>query len=198
MVQLDDWVLCRIYKKNSSSSQKPLLSSSVSSKEYSHGSSSSSSSHLEDVLETLPEIDDRFFSLPRMNSLKTLQNDEKFGFQNLGSGNFDWASLIGNNSVPELNSVNNQTQQQGQVNFSNCGDFYVPSMPPPLCHVDSPPAKMIKSMEEEVQSGVRTNRTVQNQGLFQQNSNFMTQCLSNPIEFGFGYPNQPTGFGFRQ
>ncbi|XP_039014108.1 NAC domain-containing protein 72-like [Hibiscus syriacus] len=84
--KLDDWVLCRIYNKNSGA-QKSL--STVPIKEHSNnGSTSSSSSQLEDMLESFPELDDRFFALPLVNSLKTLQNDQKTGFHNL-----DWASL---------------------------------------------------------------------------------------------------------
>ncbi|PQQ11886.1 NAC domain-containing protein 72 [Prunus yedoensis var. nudiflora] len=129
--KLDEWVLCRIYKKSSSSAAQKPMTTSVSSKEHSNGSSSSCSSQLDDVLEWLPEIDDRCFTLPRINSLKTLQQqeDSKLGFQ-MGSGNFDWASLAGLNVVPEL-CPNNQPQQgQGQmnVNYSN-NDMYVPSIP---------------------------------------------------------------------
>ncbi|KAJ7948612.1 NAC domain containing protein [Quillaja saponaria] len=156
--KLDEWVLCRIYKKNSSSQK--AIPSTVSSKEYSNGSCSSSSSHhLDDVLESLPDIEDRFFSLPRMNSFKTLQQDEKLNFQNMVTGNFqDWATAAGLNSGPELVSGN---QAQGIVNYnnnSNNNDYYVPSMPP-LCHVDLPvPEKLGNSMEEEVQSGGRAQR----------------------------------------
>lgn len=181
MLQLDDWVLCRIYKKNSSA-QKPMTSVSTSSKEQSNDSSSSS--HLDDMLDSsFPEIDDRFFALPRVNSLKNFQNDDKLSFQNLGSGNFDWASLAGLNSVPEFAVENqaHQAQTQGIVNY-NSNDVYVPSIPQ-LCHVD-----------EEVQSGLRTNS-----GMFQQNSNVLTQNYSNSLDpFGFKYPTQSGGFGFRQ
>lgn len=173
--RLDDWVLCRIYKKNSSSQHKTMSSSS--SKELSHGSSSSSSSQLDDVLESLPEIDDRFFSLPRMNSLKTLQQDEKFNFVNLGSGNFDWASLAAVTSLP------NQTQNPNQVAMINGNDLFAPPIPP-LCNVDS--------IEEEVQSGIRGNR-VETPGYFQQNS------MSNLLDpFGHRYSTQLSGMGFRQ
>lgn len=180
--KLDDWVLCRIYKKNSSA-QKPITTSvSTSSKEQSNDSSSSS--HLDDMLDSsFPEINDSFFALPRVNSLKNFQNDEKLNFQNLGSGNFDWASLAGLNSVHEL-AVENQAHQpqtQGMVNY-NSNDVYVPSIPQ-LCHVD-----------EEVQSGLRTNS-----GMFQQNPNMLTQNYSNSLDpFGFRYPTQSGGFGFRQ
>ena len=178
---MDDWVLCRIYKKNSSG-QKPTTSVSTSSKEQSNDSSSTS--HLDDMLDSsFPEINDSFFALPRVNSLKNFQNDEKLNFQNLGSGNFDWASLAGLNSVPEF-AVENQAHQpqtQGIANY-NSNDVYVPSIPQ-LCHVD-----------EEVQSGLRTNS-----GMFQQNPNVLTQNYSNSLDpFGFRYPTQSGGFGFRQ
>ncbi|KAL6538359.1 No apical meristem (NAM) protein [Orobanche gracilis] len=92
--RLDEWVLCRIYKKNSSG-QKYDVVSGVQTKEYSHESSSSTSSQYDDVLESLPEINDHFFPLPRLNSLRNLQH--------LGSGDFDWATLAGlDPTCPEL------------------------------------------------------------------------------------------------
>ncbi|XP_044506544.1 NAC domain-containing protein JA2L-like [Mangifera indica] len=187
--KLDDWVLCRIYKKNSSA-QKELSTASVSSKEHSNGSCSSSSSHLADVF---LDIDDSYFALPRMNSLKPAQPDEKININNLGSGNFDWASIEGLNSVPELVS-SGQTQSQGFLNFAN-NDVFVPSMPQ-LCHVDS--GKICNVMDEEVQSGIR-NQRVDNSGFFPQNSGVMTQNFSNSVDpFGFRYPIQQGAFGFRQ
>ncbi|KAK1549643.1 hypothetical protein Q3G72_021687 [Acer saccharum] len=186
--KLDEWVLCRIYKKNSSA-QKPvsMTTTSVSSKEHSNGSCSSSSSHLDDVLDSLPEIDDQFFTLPRMNSLKNLQNDEKLNLQQLGSGNFDWASLAGLNSVPELGHNSGQNQSQGMASYGN-NDVYVPSLPQ-LCH-DS--GRVVNSVDEEVQSGLRTQ-------YLQQNSGMLNQNFSNSLDpYGFRYPNQPGGFGFRQ
>lgn len=196
--QLDDWVLCRIYKKNSGA-QKPI--SSFSSKEYSNnGSSSSSSSHLDDVLDSLPEIDDRFFALPATNSLKTTQPlEEKLNFNGLGSGNFDWASLAGLNSGPELvPSGQTHTQTQGMVNYpSNSNDMYVPSLPQQTGLSGS--KLSINSIEEEVHSGVRTQR-VDNVGVFQQNSGLSTHNFSNPLDpYGFRYSAQSgNGFGFRQ
>ncbi|KAI4333707.1 hypothetical protein L6164_018480 [Bauhinia variegata] len=183
--RLDDWVLCRIYKKNSSA-QKVVPS--LSSKEYSNGSSSSSSSHLDDMLESLPEIDDRCFALPRVNSLKTFQHDEKLNFQNSGTGNYvDWTTPVVLNSVADIASGNqSQSQTQGMMSY-NTGtgsDLYVPSMP--------------SLMEEEVQSGVKSQR-VDNSGFYQQNSNVFTQGLSNSIDpYGFRYPSEQIGYGFRQ
>ncbi|KAL3503254.1 hypothetical protein ACH5RR_037703 [Cinchona calisaya] len=201
--RLDEWVLCRIYKKKSSGGGKPI--SGLQSNENSHGSSnSSSSSQLDDVLESLPEIDDRFFALPRMNSLKAVrQVDQKINLLNLGSGCFDWATLAGLNSVPELGPGNNQTQAipaagHGRVNNnvinnnnnSNVNaqnDMYVPSFPH-ICHVD-----------EEVQSGLRTTNRVENSGFFQHNTNpFGPQKFQNSVDpFGIRYPTQNGNMGFR-
>ncbi|KAE8713651.1 NAC domain-containing protein 19 [Hibiscus syriacus] len=190
--KLDDWVLCRIYKKKSSA-QKSF--STVPSKEHSNnGSSSSSSPHLDDMLESLPDLDDRFFALPRVNSLKTLQNDGKTGFHNLGCGNLDWASLAGLSSVPEL-VPNGQTQTRGIPSYGD-NDLYVPTMPPALSQMDMSASKVGRSVEEEVQSGLRTQR-VDNSVFFQQNSSgLMTQDSID--RSGFRYPTQWSGFGFRQ
>ncbi|KAJ9153616.1 hypothetical protein P3X46_027041 [Hevea brasiliensis] len=191
--KLDDWVLCRIYKKNPGA-QKSI--SGVSSKEHSNnGSSSSSSSHLDDVLDSLPEIDDHVFAYPGTNPLRTMQPlEEKINFNGLGSGNLDWASLAGYNSVPEIvQSGQTQAQTRGMVNCVNNGnDLYVPSLPAQIGHMDSKLGN--NSVEEEVQSGVR------NSGLFQQNSSLLTQNFSNPIDpYGFKYSTQAgSGFGFRQ
>ena len=134
------------------------------------------------MLESLPEIDDQFFTLPRVNSLKTFTQDEKLKCQNLGTGNFvDWANGTVLNSVSEFLS-GNQAQPQGMVNYGGFNDLFVSSIP----------------MEEEVQSGVRAQR-VENSGFYQQNANVLTQGLSNSLDpYGFRYPSQPVGYGFRQ
>lgn len=162
-------------------------------KEYSHGSSSSSSSQFDDVMESLPEIDDRSFALPRMNSLKTFQQDDKQSLQNLarlGSSNFDWASLAGLGSLPELvPGVQAQSQSQAPVINSNC-DIYVPSM----CQ-----SRFGRTVEEEVESVIR-NQRVDNSGtgFFQQNPNGYSQSFSNSTDpFGIGYQIQQNS-GFRQ
>ncbi|XP_027063418.1 NAC domain-containing protein JA2L [Coffea arabica] len=205
--RLDDWVLCRIYKKNSSAGAKPV--SGLQSREHSHGSSTSSSSQFDDVLESLPEISDRFFALPRMNSLKNLhQDDQKINIQNLGSGSFDWATLAGLNSLPELGPgsqaqaipaaaahghVNsnvascNNNDRNNNVNAQN--DMYVPSFPQ-AGHVD-----------EEVQSGLRSHR-VENSSFFQHNASPLvphTHSFHNSVDpFGIRYPPTQTGImGFR-
>lgn len=194
LLQLDDWVLCRIYKKNSSA-QKANPNGVVSSREYtqySNGSSSSSSSHIDEVLESLPEIDDRCFMLPRVNSLRTMQHrqqeEEKLNLQN---SFMDWS-----NPSSILNTVTEfqEAQTQGMVNFGGCNDVYVPSV-----STLSVPEK--KPTEEEVQSGARANR-VEGSGLFQRGgSSDFTQGMGYSYSvdpFGFRYPVQPVGYGFGQ
>ncbi|GLT83378.1 hypothetical protein SLE2022_016710 [Rubroshorea leprosula] len=196
-LKLDDWVLCRIYKKNSSS-QKPIMGSVASKDNSNNGSCSSSSSQLDDMVDSFPEINDLSFSLPQMNSLKTPQNDEKMGFQNLGSENLDWASFAALTSVPELVPGGN-TQAQGQAIPSYASnDAYFPSIRP-LGQVGSSANKGRNSVEEEVQSGIRNHQRVENSGFFQQNSGLLTQNFSNSVDpFWFGYPTQTNGFGFSQ
>ena len=92
--QLDDWVLCRIYKKTQRQAVPPVQP--CREEHSTNGSSSSSSSHHDDVLDSFPEMNDRSFNLPRVNSLRTLLN-----------GNFDWASLAGLNPIPELAPASN-------------------------------------------------------------------------------------------
>lgn len=183
-LQLDDWVLCRIYKKNSSG-QKPI--SGIPTKEFSHGSSSSSSSQFEEMF---PEINDRSFALPPMSSLKTLQIDEKVNIQRLNSGNFDWASFAGVTSLPELVPAGQSINNNNNNSNMRYNDMYTLGA--------QPTGKFGNSVDEEVQSGVR-NQRVENSGLFQQNSNGFAQGFGNSVDpFGIRYPTQQGGFGFRQ
>ncbi|KAG4968171.1 hypothetical protein AAZX31_12G138400 [Glycine max] len=188
--KLDDWVLCRIYKKNSSAQK---VEANLLAMECSNGSSPSSSSHVDDMLESLPEIDDRCFTLPRVNSVRTMQQqDEKFGFQNMGSGFFtDWVNPTDLDSVSEFGSG---CQTQGMVNY-DCNDLFVPSVPPfGHSHVNymvgAPPS------EEEVQSGVRTQQA-DGAACFQQNPNArLLPGSGDPFGFGF-IMGQQVEFGFR-
>lgn len=186
--------MCRIYKKKSIAAQKSM--SGVSSKEPSTNSPSSSfSSHFDDdVLDPLPEIDDRFLDLPRTNSLKPRQHEEKINLATLGSGSFDWATLAGLNSVPQLV----QTQPCVSYSNSNVHDVYVPSMSQ-LCHMDTSAERMENLVEEEVQSGVRTRLdSAGNPVFFQQNSSVRPQIFSNSFDpYGLRHSIQPgSGFGF--
>ncbi|KAK4420658.1 NAC domain-containing protein JA2L [Sesamum alatum] len=167
---LDDWVLCRIYKKNSGGGggEKPALSGAQS-KEYSHGSPSPSScsSQHEDVLESLPEIGDRFFSLPRMNSLENFeQEDQKLmNLQRLGSWNFDWATVAG---LGPIWAEDVQAQHDHTRNDMYAADAVV---------------------DEEVQSGLVNQRDM---------AGFGQGFYGSLDPFGVRYPAQPLGSGFRQ
>ncbi|CAL9220960.1 unnamed protein product [Arabidopsis halleri] len=137
--KLDDWVLCRIYKKQSSAQKQAYNNLMTSGREYSNnGSSTSSSSHqYDDVLESLHEIDNRSLgfaagssnSLPR--SHRPVLTNQKTGFHGLArEPSFDWANLVGQNSVPELGLSQNvpslrygdggtQQQAEGIPRFNN-------------------------------------------------------------------------------
>ncbi|XP_010278292.1 PREDICTED: NAC domain-containing protein 72-like [Nelumbo nucifera] len=190
---LDDWVLCRIYKKHSNAEKSVQ---NAWNKEQTHTSSSSSSSHLDDVLESLPEIDDQFFQLPRIDSLRNLQlREDKPNVQSIDTGKFDWVSSggMGSSSQP----INNNPTQRLET------DFYLPTVPP-LFQVDSPSEKFGgRSIEEEVESRVKSQR-VDNRSSFQPSSNMlMKQQLPDPVDpfgFRFTYTVQPTSgsFGYMQ
>lgn len=143
------------------------------SKEYSHDSSSSSSSQYDDVLDSLPELDDRFFSKNSQH-----QEDQKLNLQRLNSANFDWATLAGLSPAwPELL----QAQQQTNV-IQN--DAYAPAA---------------ADVMDEVHSG-SMNQRVANSGLLPHHLIGLTQGFSASLDpFSVRYPNQPAGgFGFRQ
>ncbi|GAA0162111.1 DNA-binding transcription factor [Lithospermum erythrorhizon] len=142
--KLDEWVLCRIYKKNSSGA-KPVFGGNGPPKEYSHGSSSSSSSQYDDML----EIDDKSLSFPRMDSVK---NEEQFNLQRTSTIGVDWATLAGLTSLPELGPPQNQFHGKYRQN-----GVYMPSI-----------AEV--GRDEEVESGVRTQQQVENSGGFMFNS----------------------------
>ncbi|MCE2055520.1 NAC domain-containing protein ja2l [Datura stramonium] len=195
--RLDDWVLCRIYKKNSSGAK--LNISDLQGKEISHGSSSSSSSQFDDMLESLPEIEDRYFSLPRTNSIRNFQQDDKFNLQQLGSGNFDWATLAGFNSFPEFGTGNQAPAPEvnnlnGNNNFNNLNEFF--AHPTALnFHGD---VKFEGGVDDEVESGVVIAQRVNNSGFYQENSTGFPGTYTNsvPHQFGIQYPIQTVNMGF--
>ncbi|KAK4752512.1 hypothetical protein SAY87_021310 [Trapa incisa] len=193
--KLDDWVLCRIYKKNSGSQRATMMSAGgiVPSKEHSHASSSSSSS-LDDMLESLPEIENRFFDLPQMDSLRAVQNQHQqqpyegkpINHLSLISGSFDWALLAGLTSAPaELTHAGHP--QQSIFTYANNAAYV-----PPVCNAER---QMVSTStgEEEVQSGLR-RRSHQQIGLgafHHQNPNMLAQSLAIPTDlFGYPYPTQ--------
>ncbi|KAJ4982111.1 hypothetical protein NE237_032948 [Protea cynaroides] len=171
--RLDEWVLCRIYKKNSSSHKSV---SGVWTKEQSHASSSSSPSQfVAEVLESFPEIDDHFFDLPRINSLKNLQLNIQN--QNTCNGKLEW---------------NNKGVMGSSAEF--------PSIPQ-LCQVESSSDMLESSIEEEVESGVRSQQRVDNSFFFQPNSNMFAHPFTDQLDpFGIKYSLQSTcgDFVYRQ
>ncbi|XP_075478304.1 NAC domain-containing protein JA2L-like [Primulina tabacum] len=187
--RLDDWVLCRIYKKNSSG-QKPAISG-VQSKEYSHGSSSSCSSQYDDVLESLPVIDDRFLSLPSVNPMSNFPHeDQKLNLQQLSSGNFDWATLAGLTSFTEFVPAQQvgPTQNQ-QMNANGGNEMYAPSLP----QIGS------SFVEDEVDSRIRSQRILDNSRFFPGNPSPFTPSFSNGFDpFRVRPPTHGSGFGLSQ
>nr|XP_043620827.1 NAC domain-containing protein JA2L-like [Erigeron canadensis] len=185
--RLDEWVLCRIYKKNSSAQK--AISGGAQTTEQSHGSSSSSSSQFDDVLESLPDIENRFFNLPRVNSIKSFQQeDQKLNLQKFDSGNYDWASIAAF-GLPEPISAT-------QVNTTTMTTNAAPTMAP-MYTMDT---KFGRSLEDEVQSGIRSQR-IDNSGYFQSNLSpwGQTQNVTNTNDpFGIRYPTQQGGLSFGQ
>ncbi|VVB00395.1 unnamed protein product [Arabis nemorensis] len=101
--KLDDWVLCRIYKKQSSAQKQVYENVITSTKEFSNNgtsSTTSSSSHFEDVLDSLHhEIDNRNFQFSsnpnQFSMIRPDLTEQKTGFN--GTSSYDWASLACNN-----------------------------------------------------------------------------------------------------
>ncbi|XP_010545806.1 PREDICTED: NAC domain-containing protein 19-like [Tarenaya hassleriana] len=178
--KLDDWVLCRIYKKNSSA-QKQIHNSVLTNREYSNnGSSTSSSSHFDDVLQSIHEIDDQSFHFTGSNrSMPFNLPEQKSGFiANLGTSDFNWSSLADtHNSAPELGA------SQVFPGFGYDEGYF---------HVKT---------DDEVESGYRTQRqknAASASGMLQLGSGALTQASGvNSVDvFGFRYSGQPGGFGF--
>lgn len=189
--KLDEWVLCRIYKKNSSG-PKPLMSG-LHSNEYSHGSSTSSSSQFDDMLDSLPEMDDRFSNLPRLNSLKT----EKLNLERLDSANFDWAILAGLKPMPELGLPNQVpgAQAQGHVNIHNNNNmnFLNDVYAHPTNFRGNTKVESV-NLDEEVESRIR-NQRIDKSSYFPQSLNGFSQTYTNNVDqFGI----QTLNLGFRQ
>ncbi|CAN4096986.1 unnamed protein product [Withania somnifera] len=191
--KLDEWVLCRIYKKNSGVPKS--LVSGLHSNEYSHGSSTSSSSQFDDMLDSLPEMGDRFSNLPRLNSLKT----EKLNLERLDSANFDWAILAGLKPMPELVPANQApgVQAQGHVNnhvhnnnMNFLNDVYVN-------HTNFRGNAKVESvnLDEEVESEIR-NQGADKSSYFQQSLNGFPQTYTyNDDQFGIQCQNQMLNLG---
>ncbi|XP_031114673.1 NAC domain-containing protein JA2L-like [Ipomoea triloba] len=172
--RLDEWVLCRIYKKHSSAEK--AISGGVPSKEHSHGSPSSTSSQFDDMLVALPELDDQSFVLPAMNNLK---QEEQVDLHELGPMSFDWNTIsAAQPTLPDFsagavagNQVSAAQVTGNGVNYQN--DVFAHAL-----------AMNFQAPDDEVQSGLR--------------SFFLPQSFSNsPDPFGIRYPTQSPSMGFR-
>ncbi|KAL8147826.1 NAC domain-containing protein 72-like [Apium graveolens] len=172
--RLDDWVLCRIYKKNSNAQKDVEMG--IARTNCSRGSSSSSSSdHSDEPLQLA--MNDR--SLTVLNHLisdkPTLQNA---GY--LSGNNFEWATFAGlSNTVPEhCGGVQFPTQNGSQQGVMNTINTYVPSVNT---------GGFGRMIEQEVQSGFADQR-VDNFGFV--NPNDHAQGFINSID-DIRHPNQP-------
>ncbi|KAL8167326.1 hypothetical protein V2J09_008825 [Rumex salicifolius] len=126
--KLDDWVLCRIYKKNSSAAKAAESATST-------GVSTSTTSST--------KYDDRFLGLPGMSS-------QRPGLPGFGSGNVGWSGL----SVGPEGGLGQVQLQQGMfMNGHHVSGTCVGSMPQ-LCNVEQ---KVERHVEEEVQSAQRVS-----------------------------------------
>ncbi|KAK9077513.1 hypothetical protein SSX86_005850 [Deinandra increscens subsp. villosa] len=135
--RLDDWVLCRIYKKNSSA-EKTI--SGGRSTEQSQGSPSSPSSQFDGVLDSLPAIDDRFPNFPTKNPVEMFnEEDQKADIQKFETGNYDWLG-VGGFGLQDPNSSSMDPTFNMQMRFG-------------------------KSQEDEVGNGIRSQR-VENCGYY--------------------------------
>ncbi|GAB2284551.1 NAC domain-containing protein [Dionaea muscipula] len=221
--KLDDWVLCRIYEKNSCAAK--AMETAAPAKEHSPGASeertaSSPAPPREDnMVESFPELDERFFALPGMESLLAAaqQDDDRRSLHSMLGGNslnFEWSALAGLIPGSEFNPVGltrnrytDQTQTQTQNDQVLIGDvngvgMYAPprsTQMPELCHVEPPEAH--KCFSAEVQSEIRRNQQrVQengNSGFYYPNPDLPTPNFPNSVDlFGIRYPNLSAGFGF--
>ncbi|KFK35760.1 hypothetical protein AALP_AA4G032800 [Arabis alpina] len=111
--KLDDWVLCRIYKKQSSAQKQVYDNVITSTREFSNNATSSttsSSSHFEDVLDSLHrDIDNRNFQFSsnsnQLSSIRPELTEQKTEF--VGTSSYDWATSIA------CNSEHNSSQELG-------------------------------------------------------------------------------------
>ncbi|GAB2258864.1 hypothetical protein Droror1_Dr00015024 [Drosera rotundifolia] len=199
--KLDEWVLCRIYKKNSSAAKAIANASPV--REHSSGASEEGlGSPIEDVLESFQEFDDRFFALPGMDSLLAAQQDDKTSLQSiLGSGNFEWSTFAGLDSGSEFNPVG--LSQNRDIKGP---EMYVPATQvtqQQMCHVESQPQKFLNVTSEDTRSSVtseqRGSNNMMNSGFYYPNTEFLASNYPNSVDlFGYRYPNLSAGYGFRQ
>lgn len=169
-LRLDDWVLCRIYKKNSSAekafSERPKT-------EPSHNSSSSSSSQFEDVRDsfpdTIPAMDDKYLSFQNNKATFTEDEDQKV---DMGT-NYDWASIA---------AFGLQDPTNNNANGSSMDPAFDMQM------------KFEKSPNDEGENGIRSQRMENSGYMFSQS--FVNSNSNDP--FAIRYPTQSSGSGYRE
>lgn len=186
-MQLDDWVLCRIYKKNSNAQR--AVEMGTARRDRRRGSSSSSSSQLDEPLQLA--MNDLSFTVNHPSDATMLQN---VGYP---SGNsFDWATFGGlNNTVPEHWGGSSGLQfpipngsQHGamnNINSYNRNDVFVPSVNT---------GGFGRMIEQEVQSGFR-DQMVDNLGFVNPNAHAQGFMNSSDQFAAIRHPNQPGNLG---
>ncbi|XP_071730162.1 NAC domain-containing protein JA2-like [Rutidosis leptorrhynchoides] len=168
--RLDDWVLCRIYKKNSSAEGTVSGGPSV---EQSHGSPSSSSSQFDDGHNTFPNTvqanDDKFLNYQTNNSVITCE-DQKVDFLKFDSRNYDWANIATFSLHKSIN--NNSTSVDPEFNMQ---------------------MKFDKSMDDaEVNNGIRSQRMGSSGYLFPES------FVNTNDPFAIRYPEQASSSSYMQ
>jgi len=176
---LDDWVLCRIYKKKNSN---PRLTAAKERDE----------SGMDDVLATLPDIDqDQKPVLPKVASFTGLLDGEYPFLSCFLTDNPDYTGLA---SLPELESFHNNSKREEYMNNNNITAKQQSSTA--LSSIDSKVLDSLKRtlslgcMEEEPAPAKRTNINNYNNvpffvNAFQPNQTYYQypqKLMFNPLE----------------
>nr|URH24718.1 NAC38 [Picea wilsonii] len=178
-MRLDDWVLCRIYKKKNSN---PRLTAAKERDE----------SGMDDVLATLPDIDqDQKPVLPKVASFTGLLDGEYPFLSCFLTDNPDYTGLA---SLPELESFHNNSKREEYMNNNNITAKQQSSTA--LSSIDSKVLDSLKRtlslgcMEEEPAPAKRTNINNYNNvpffvNAFQPNQTYYQypqKLMFNPLE----------------
>nr|GEY84212.1 NAC domain-containing protein 72-like [Tanacetum cinerariifolium] len=168
---LDDWVLCRIYKKNSSA-EKTFPEQAKT--EPSHISSSSSSSQFDDVLDsfpnTIPAMDNKYLSFQNNKTTLAEDEDQKVDM----TANYGWARIAAYGlQDPTSNNANPSNGSSMDTTF----DMQM---------------KYGKSPNDEVENGIRSQR-MENSGYL-----FSQSFVNSNDPFAIRYPTQSSGSGYRE
>ncbi|KAF5773822.1 putative transcription factor NAM family [Helianthus annuus] len=166
--RLDDWVLCRIYEKNS---RIGMMNSGGPSTKQSHDSSAMSSSSLsfDKVLNSHP--DDKFSNFPTNHCVKTFsEEDQKFE-----SEKEDWLSI---GAFASPNSINNNNL----LNSSFVDSTF---------NIQMKYVKSLESLGDEVQTGIRSQRIKNSTYLTSPSFSIATDS------FAIRYPTHQSSSGYR-